>query len=52
MGRRRLWGGLRAACQYVKWGCKKEGDKHFSGVCCDRTREMVSNCKSGGLDGI
>jgi len=34
--KRRLQGGLRAA--YLQGGCKKEGDRLFSRVCCDRTR--------------
>ena len=29
---------MRAALQYVKGGCKKEGNRLLSGVCCDRTR--------------
>ena len=38
--------GLKAGClgcsfQYLKGNCKKEGDKLFSRVCCDRTRR---NC--------
>jgi len=24
---------------YLRGGCKKEGDRFFSRVCCDRTRE-------------
>ena len=35
---RRLQGDLRAIFQYQKGGCKKEGDRLFSRVCCDRTR--------------
>jgi len=34
----RLQGDLIAACQYFKGSCKKDGDKHFSRACCDRTR--------------
>jgi len=29
---------LHVAFQYLKWGCKKEGDRLFSRVCFDRTR--------------
>ena len=36
--KRRLWGDLRVAFQYLKRGCKKEEDRLFSRVCCDRTR--------------
>ena len=36
--KRRLWEDLRAACQYLRGGCKKEGDRLFSRVCGDRTR--------------
>jgi len=37
--KRRLWGEhLIAAFQYLKGGYKKEGDRLFSRVCCDRTR--------------
>ena len=36
--KRRLWGDLRVTFQYLKVGCKKEGDRFFSRVCCDRTR--------------
>ena len=40
--KRRLWRDLRGAFQFLKRGCKKEGDRHFREVCC-RTAEMVSN---------
>ena len=33
---RRLQGDLRVAFQFLKGSCKKEGNKHFSRVCCDR----------------
>lgn len=32
----KLQGDLRAALQYVKGGCKKEGNRILSGVCCDK----------------
>ena len=35
----RLWGDLRAAFLFLKGSYKKEGDRVFSRVCCDRTRE-------------
>ena len=37
--KRRLWADLRAAFQYLKEGYKKEGDRLFSSICCDRTRK-------------
>ena len=36
--KRRLQEDLRAAFQYLKGGCKKEGNGLFSRVCCDKTR--------------
>ena len=36
--KRRLWGDLIAAFQYLKGAYNKDGDKHFSRACCDRTR--------------
>ena len=38
MEKRRLRAELRAACQYLKWSYRKEGDRLFSWVCGDRTR--------------
>ena len=43
----RLWGHLRAAFQYLKGGYKKEGDRLFSRICCDRTRGNGSKLKEG-----
>ena len=37
--KRRLWGDLIAACQYLKGGYRKEGDRPFIRVCGDRKRE-------------
>ncbi|KAK4831116.1 hypothetical protein QYF61_015419 [Mycteria americana] len=36
--KRRLWGDLIAAFQYLKGAYKKDGDRLFSKACCDRTR--------------
>jgi len=36
--KRRLWGDLVAAFQYLKGAYRKDGDNLFSKVCCDRTR--------------
>ncbi|KFM13620.1 hypothetical protein AS27_12459, partial [Aptenodytes forsteri] len=36
--KRRLWGDLLAAYQYLKGAYKKDGVKLFSRACCDRTR--------------
>ncbi|KAK4823442.1 LOW QUALITY PROTEIN: hypothetical protein QYF61_002128 [Mycteria americana] len=41
--KRRLWGDLIAAFQYLKGACRKDGDRLFSKACCDRTRKMVLN---------
>ena len=35
---RKLWGDLRTACQYLKGGYKKEGDRLSSSNCGDRTK--------------
>ena len=47
--RRRLRGDLRTACQYLKGGCKKEGDQLFSRVCCDRIRRNGFRLKEVGF---
>ena len=41
--KRRLWGDLIVAFQYLNESYKKEGDRLFSRVCCDRKGEIVSN---------
>jgi len=38
MGKGRFQGDLRAAFLCQKGGCKKEGDRLFSRLCCDRTK--------------
>jgi len=39
--KRRLQGDLIEACQYLKGSYRKERDRFFSRVCCDRTKEVV-----------
>ena len=41
--KRRLWGDLRATCQYLKGSYSKEGDRLFSRVCVIGQGEMASN---------
>ena len=36
--KRRLWGDLIAAFQYLKGAYKKDGNRLFSRACCDKTR--------------
>ncbi|KAK4827320.1 hypothetical protein QYF61_016570 [Mycteria americana] len=36
--KRRLQGDLTAACQYLKGASKKDEDRLFHRICCDRTR--------------
>jgi len=36
--KRRLWGDLIAAFQYIKGAYKKDGNKLFGKACCDKTR--------------
>ncbi|KAK4832522.1 hypothetical protein QYF61_023854 [Mycteria americana] len=38
--KRRLWGDLIAASQYLKWAYKKDGERLFSRACCDRTKSQ------------
>jgi len=45
--KRRLWGNLIVPFHYLKGGCKKEGDRLFSMVCCDRTRRNGFKLKEG-----
>jgi len=37
--KRRLWGDLIVAFQYLKGAYKQEGEQLFMGMDCDRTRE-------------
>jgi len=45
--KRRLWGDLIAAFQYLKGACKKDGDRLFSTACCDKTRGNGFKLKEG-----
>ena len=36
--KRRLWGNLIVAFQYLKGDYRKDGDRYFRGACCNRTR--------------
>jgi len=45
--KRSLQGDLTAAFQHLKGAYKKDGDRHFSRVCCDRTRGNAFKLKEG-----
>jgi len=45
--KRRLWGDLTAAFQYLEGAYKKDGDKLFSRACWDRTRGNGFKLKEG-----
>jgi len=45
--KRRLWGDLRAAFQYLKGAYKKAGEGLFTRVCSDRTRGNGFKLKEG-----
>ena len=47
--KRRLWGDLRVVFQYVKGIHKKDGDRLFSWVFCDRKREKGFKLKEGSF---
>ena len=49
---RRLWGDLITAFQYLKGTYKKDGDKHLSRACCNRTRASGFKLKQVDLDWI
>ena len=49
MEKRRLWGDLIVAFQYLKGAYKQEGEHLFMRVDSDRTRGMVLNWDRGGL---
>ena len=45
--KKRLQGDLSGAFQYLKGGYRKEGDKLFSRVCCDKTNGKGFKLKEG-----
>jgi len=45
--KRRLWGDLRAAFQYLKGTYRKDGEKIFSRACCSRTRSNGFQLREG-----
>ncbi|KAK4815889.1 hypothetical protein QYF61_009940 [Mycteria americana] len=45
--KRRLWGDLIAAFQYLKGAYRKDGDRVFSRACSDRTRSNGFKLKEG-----
>ena len=46
-GKRRLWGHLIAAFQYLKGGYKRPGEERFTRACSDRTRGNGFKLKGG-----
>ena len=47
LGKRRLWGDLRVAFQYLRGGSKEEGNRFFSRVCSDNMRGNGFKLKEG-----
>jgi len=45
--KRKLWGNLRAAFQYLKGAYGKDSENLFSKVCCDRTRNNGFKVREG-----
>ena len=45
--KRRLWGDLRAASQYLKGGYRKNGENLFDKACCDRRKSNGFKLKEG-----
>jgi len=45
--KRRLWGDLTAAFQYLKWACKRAGEGLFTRAWSDRTRGNGFKLKEG-----
>jgi len=47
LDKRKLQGDLTAAFQYLKGAYRKDGDKLFSGACCDTTRSNGFKLREG-----
>ena len=45
--KRRLWGDLMAAIQYLKGPYRKDGENIFSRACCNRTRSSGFKLRKG-----
>ena len=45
--KRRLWGDLITAFQYLKVACRKDGENLFSKACCDTTRNNGFELREG-----
>ena len=45
--KRRHWGDLVAALQYLKGAYKKDGENILSRACCDRTRSNGAKLREG-----
>jgi len=45
--KKRLWGDLTAAFQYLKAACRKDGENIFSRACCDRTKSNGFKLREG-----
>jgi len=45
--KRRLWGDLIAACQYLKGTYRNDGENLFTRACCDRTRSNSFKLREG-----
>ena len=47
--KRRLWGDLVTAFQYLKGAYRKDGENIFNKACCDRTRSNGFKLKESGF---
>jgi len=45
--KRRLWGDLTVAFEYLTGVCRKDGENFFSRACCDRTRHNGFKLREG-----